>query len=154
MEQAAAAEQALAKSDAAATVLCAARTVLECIALPLAEHRAAAVAERDALAAEMETLRYQSLELSVVEERCDWEPTVAPKWDEDGNEREASDRVKDLVDALRASQAEVARLREALEIACEWWGGCEHHTDDCPGVADRCKAAKRVNELAAKGAGR
>lgn len=50
--------------------------------------------------------------------------------------------------------AEVARLREALEIACNWWGGCGHHADDCPVDADECKAAKRVNELAAKGAGR
>ena len=50
MEQAAAAEQALAKSDTAATAFCAVRTVLECIALPIAEHR-------DALAAEVARLR-------------------------------------------------------------------------------------------------
>ena len=50
MEQAAAAEQALAKSDTAATAFCAVRTVLECIAIPLAEHR-------DALAAEVARLR-------------------------------------------------------------------------------------------------
>jgi len=52
MEQAAAAEQALAKSDTAATAFCAVRTVLECIALPIAE-------ERDALAAEVARLTAQ-----------------------------------------------------------------------------------------------
>jgi hypothetical protein len=60
-----------------------------------------------------------------------------------------------LAEHRDALAAEVARLREALEIACRWWGGCGHHPDDCPVDDDpECKAAKRVNELAAKGAGR
>ncbi len=59
-----------------------------------------------------------------------------------------------------ALAAEVARLREALAIACDWWGGCGHHYDDCPVddagelVETECAEARRVDELAAKGAGR
>lgn len=65
--------------------------------------------------AEVEALRLRLLELSVVEERCDWEPDASPKFDANGDEREVSARVEDLVDALRAARAEVDRLRRANE---------------------------------------
>jgi len=126
------------------------------LALEVAEHR-------DALAAEVETLR-ADVEMfqqgaSVAEQtRRDLAAEVARvrKLFDDAGLGEYD--ILGLVDHYQAEamrmSAEVARLREALEIACNWWGGCGHHADDCPGVADECKAAKRVNELAAKGAGR
>jgi hypothetical protein len=58
-----------------------------------------------------------------------------------------------------AAEAEVGRLREAIDIVCQWWGGCGHHPDDCPEddagdlTEDECKASKRVGELT-KGEGR
>lgn len=99
------------------------------MALEVAEHR-------DALAAEVARLR---------------------KLFDDAGQGEHD--VLALVDHYQAEAieawGEVDRLREALEIACDWWGGCGHHPDDCPVDDDpECKAAKRVNELAAKGAGR
>lgn len=93
-------------------------------ALPIAEHR-------DALAAEVARLKAQTVDL------C-----------------EAA------ADTTERMAAEVARLREALAIACHWWGGCGHHYDDCPVddagelVETECAEARRVDELAAKGAGR
>lgn len=105
---------------------------LERYALPLAEHRDALAAEVARLrsvadgarqawadmstradAAEAEVARL-SLELSCVGERCDWEPEASPKWDENGDEREPSDRVEHLVDALRTERSEVARLKAQL----------------------------------------
>lgn len=80
------------------------------------ERSVAHMEEAAQLSAEVARL---SLELSCVEERCDWEPTVAPKWDGNGDGREPSDRVKDLVDALRASQAEAARLTKLLDGLAE-----------------------------------
>lgn len=57
VEQAALAQETLSPSMPAATVFFAVGAVLEDVALPLAEHRDAAVAERDALAAEVARLR-------------------------------------------------------------------------------------------------
>lgn len=145
--QAELAETAFVNTQPAAMAFFAVRAVLETTALPLAEERDAERARADA--AEAESKRRGELLAAERERYVALQRTL-------DNERHAA---MDKSAALMAAEAEVGRLREALDIVCQWWGGCGHHPDDCPEddagdlVEDECKASKRVTDLT-KGEGR
>lgn len=103
-------------------------------ALPLAEERDAERARADAAEAEVGRMR--------------------KLFDDAG---QGTYDVLALVEHWQAEAMRMAsendRFREALDIVCQWWGGCGHHPDDCPEddagdlVEDECKASKRVTDL-------
>jgi hypothetical protein len=53
--------------------------------------------------------------------------------------------VRDL--AIRDLRAERDRLLQSLETLATWWGGPDHHRDECPatGGCDECLMADSVN---------
>lgn len=180
--QAELAETAFVNTQPAATAFFAVRAVLETTALPLAEERDAERARADAAEAEVgrrgellaaERERYVALQRTLDNDRhaaMDKSAALMAAEAEVGRMRklfdDAGQGTYDVLALVEHWQAEAMRMasendrfREALDIVCQWWGGCGHHPDDCPEddagelVEDECKASKRVAELT-KGEGR
>ena len=88
--------------------------------------------------------------MSDTNRRAPWSMEAIMEWAEELG-ADGEHRGTDLLDLYAKMRVQRDELRKVLETVATWWGGPDHHRDDCPtdGGCEDCLMSDTVNAVLA-----